>query len=173
MSLGAFLQESHRLLEEAGIAHALIGGFAMAALGHARATNDVDFLVNGDYRQQILSIFQDAGFEVFYSSDEVLQLSREHPLDLLFAHRPLAREMLERAATLPTYRGIPVLDAADIVGLKIQAYKNDPKRELAELADILKLVELCPNLNHERIIRYAELFKEEKRVKSLLGNKTL
>ena len=26
MSLGAFLQESHRLLEEAGIAHALMGG---------------------------------------------------------------------------------------------------------------------------------------------------
>ncbi len=170
MSLESFLNETHALLEDAQIRHALIGGFAMAALGHARATNDVDFLVDGRRHQQVLKRFLNAGFEVFFHSEEVLQLNRDHPLDLLFANRPVAQEMLSRAATLPKYRGIPVLDAADMIGLKIQAYKNNPRRELAELADILKLVELCKNLDRSRVMQYAEIFNEQDRLNNLLGD---
>jgi len=40
--------EAHRVLEEAGIAHLLVGGLAVGAYGYACATQDVDFLVSDD-----------------------------------------------------------------------------------------------------------------------------
>ena len=38
------LQASHETLEALGIAHGLIGGWAVIAWGHVRATRDLDWL---------------------------------------------------------------------------------------------------------------------------------
>jgi len=168
MSLREFLRDTHRILDSARIPHALIGGFAMAALGVPRATNDVDYLVHGDFRQATKATFRQEGFSVFHSSAETLQLTGQHPLDILFANRPLSRAMLSRAERGPRFLGIPHLDAADIVGLKIQAYKNDPRRELPELADILKLAESVRFLDRDRVLSYADLFEEKQRIEALL-----
>ena len=54
---------------------------------------------------------------------------------------------------------IYILKAEDIIGLKIQAYKNDGSRELQDKADIQKLLAL-PNLDLETIKKYADLFGE-------------
>ena len=54
---------------------------------------------------------------------------------------------------------IYILKAEDIIGLKIQAYKNDGSRELQDKADIQKLLAL-PNLDLETIKTYADLFGE-------------
>lgn len=92
----------------------------MAALGFPRATNDVDYLVHGDFHQRTAVVFHEAGFRVFHSSDEAPQLTHEYPRDILFANRPLSRAILLRAERGPRFLGIPHLDAADIIGLKIQ-----------------------------------------------------
>lgn len=168
MSLREFLIDTHRIFDGARIPHALIGGFAMAALGFPRATNDIDYLVHGDFRETTAAAFRQAGFKVFHSSEETLQLTGEHPLDILFANRPLSRSMLSRAVRGPSFLGIPHLDAEDIIGLKIQAYKNNPRRELGELADILKLAETAPHLDCERVLSYADLFEERQRIQALL-----
>ena len=54
---------------------------------------------------------------------------------------------------------IYILKAEDIIGLKIQAYKNDGSRELQDKADIQKLLAL-PNLDLDTIKKYADLFDE-------------
>ena len=65
--------------------------------------------------------------------------------------------------------GIPVLDASDIIGLKIQAYSNNPKRLLQDLADIQKLME-TNKIDWQRVQSYAEAFNEWERVKALRAN---
>ena len=45
MNLLAEFRMAVNALEKAGIPYAVCGGMAMAAYGHARATQDIDFLI--------------------------------------------------------------------------------------------------------------------------------
>jgi predicted nucleotidyltransferase len=55
---------------------------------------------------------------------------------------------------------IKCVKAEDLIGLKIQAYVNDPKRELQDKADIAALIDRSRDLDWERIKEYADLFSE-------------
>jgi hypothetical protein len=68
----------------------------MSAHGYQRATNDIDFLVDGDYRAQVETEFLAQGFKVFHSNQEVLQLEGPGVVDIIFARRPLSKEMLSK-----------------------------------------------------------------------------
>lgn len=157
---------THEALLAAKAPHALIGGFALAVHGYPRATNDIDFLVHGDFRTEVVGEMLSRGFNRFFTSDEVDQWEGEAPVDFLYARRPISQTMLQRASTGETLVGIPVLDPSDLIGLKIQAYVNNPKRQLQDLADIQKLIELN-QIDWERVKTYAEAFGEWERVKTL------
>lgn len=55
--------------------------------------------------------------------------------------------------------GVYVLQAEDIIGLKIQAFVNDVDREHKDLNDIQELVNKGQGLNWEKIEKYADMFK--------------
>jgi hypothetical protein len=165
-SIVALLDSIHARLEAAGVEHALIGAFAMAAWGVQRATNDVDFLIDGTKATQARQALESAGFTVFHASDEVLQMGGPGPVDFLLARRPLSLAMLARASAR-TYRGIGCVEPEDLIGLKIQAYRNDARRELQDRADIQRLIEVLPTLDWARIKQYADLFSEWPAVEDL------
>lgn len=157
MQLEDLLKLSHQILKDIGAPHALIGAFGMSAHGYRRATNDIDFLVDGEYRPQVESEFSVRGFSVFNSNDEVLQLKGPGIVDIIFAKRPLRKQMLGRENLVRLF-GVPVLDAEDIIGLKIQALATNPKRKFRELGDIQSLSQVKQQLDWERIKQYADLF---------------
>lgn len=159
MSLRETLSRVHQALQDAGVDHALIGGMALAMWGLSRATGDVDFLVESTHRETTEKALLDLGFLVFASTNEVLQLQGMGNVDILFAQRPLSRKMLADSKTLPGM-DLKYLLAEDLIGLKIQAYKNDPRRELQDKADIQNLMRKNPQMDFERIRQYADLFDE-------------
>lgn len=167
INLRKTLQESHALLSQQGIAHALIGGFALAVYGQHRATVDIDFLADGTKKDLIKSSFLKKGFTLKYESNEVLQFTGSGFVDILLANRPLSQEMLKQAIQNQEL-GVYVVRPEDIVGLKIQAYKNDSSRELQDKADIQKLLQL-PNLDLKLIKKYADLFQEWPTIEKLRG----
>ncbi|MGZ3748757.1 MAG: hypothetical protein ACXVCD_15590 [Pseudobdellovibrionaceae bacterium] len=167
INLRKTLQEAHALLEQQGVTHALIGGFALAVYGQHRATIDVDFLADGVKRELIKSSFLAKGFVLKYESPEVLQFVGPGFVDILLANRPLSQEMLKHAIRNQEL-GIYVVRPEDIIGLKIQAYKNDSRRELQDKADIQKLLQL-PNLDFNLIKKYADLFEEWATIEKLRG----
>ncbi len=115
-------------------------------------------MADGSKKDLIKKILQSEGFSLDHESTEVLQFSGPGFLDILLANRPLSREMLNHAIKyLPL--GVFVLRAEDIIGLKIQAYKNDPARELQDKADIQKLLQQ-PKLDMNLVKKYAVLFNE-------------
>lgn len=63
VSLRKTLTTAHRALESAGIAHALIGGFALAHFGIHRATQDVDFIADGDRKAEIIAALTQADIQ--------------------------------------------------------------------------------------------------------------
>ena len=158
-SIADLLDSVHACLEAAGVDHALIGAFALAAWGIQRATNDVDFLIDGTRTAVARQALEDKGFTVFHATDEVLQMAGPGPVDFLLARRPLSQAMLARASAR-TFRGIKCVGPEDLIGLKIQAYKNDPRRELQDRADIQRLIEVSPSLDWSLVRQYADLFSE-------------
>lgn len=159
MTLRETLSLVHTTLQNAGVDHALIGGMALSLWGLNRATGDVDFLVEASQRESVEIALRNLGFTVFASSPEVLQLHGAGKVDILFAQRPLSRKMLADAKIIPNM-GIKYLLAEDLIGLKIQAYKNDPRRELQDKADIQNLMRKNSGLDYTRIKEYADIFGE-------------
>ena len=165
-SIADLLDSVHAWLDAAGVDHALIGAFALAAWGVQRATNDLDFLIDGAKTVEARKALENEGFTVFHSSSEVLQMAGPGPVDFILARRPLSQAMLKRASAR-RFRGIKCVGPEDLIGLKIQAYKNEPRRELQDRADIQRLIEVSPSLDWARIKEYADLFSEWPAVENL------
>lgn len=148
-------------LKSAQISHALTGGFALALYGINRATADIDLLADGKRKNDIIAILENAGFKLFHETPEVLQFEGVGSLDIILANRPISQKMLEMAKEADQV-GVRVLCPEDIIGLKIQAYKNDNLRRLQDQADIQAIILKNKTLDWKRIKQYADLFGEWK-----------
>jgi predicted nucleotidyltransferase len=153
------LMLAHKILSKEGIDHALIGGLALATLGINRATSDVDLLIEGIHKDKVKNIFLDSQFKLRQETNEVMHFGGVGNLDILLANRPLSKEMLKNAQVLPPF-DIKCLGVEDIIGLKIQAYKNDKDREYQDKADIYSLIKKYPNLDWDKVRQYSEIFQE-------------
>jgi hypothetical protein len=129
------------------IRYSLIGGFALGLWGVARATVDLDFLVRREDREKVTQGMRELGYELKFQSENVSQyvspLKLFGEVDFLHAFRRASIEMLDRAVEKEIFAGkarIKVLQPADLVGLKLQAIKNNPSRKEQDLADIESLV---------------------------------
>ncbi len=155
--------------QKEGIRYALIGGFAMGALGIVRATMDLDFLVDRADTQSVDQVLKNHGYSLFYQSENVAQYQSDVKLfgsvDILYAFRPVSLSMLKRAESLPVFGGgyhIPVLLPEDIIGLKVQALSNAEERKVIDIADItLILQHYSRSVDWDRLSEYFLLFKQE------------
>jgi hypothetical protein len=163
---------------EASIDHALIGGLALAARGVIRATQDVDFMVAGDAALRTDAVMNRLGYRALHRSENVANYESGDPVqgrvDFLFARRPYACAMLERAEALPVLGGaaVRVLDRADLIGLKVQAAVNDPRRLRRDFADIASLLERREGVDLDRVREYFRLFDLEHELDQLLAELT-
>lgn len=167
IDLRSTLNIAHAALESAAIEHALIGGLALAEHGVHRATIDVDLLIDGTKVAPAKEALLAAGFKLEWETDDELMFSGPGYLDVLVANRLLSQKMLKNSRPSQSH-AISVVEPEDIIGLKIQAYKNDPVREMQHKADIQAVARENADLDIQRIQEYAELFSEWDTVKSLL-----
>lgn len=173
MDLRSVLIEIHTALREARIDHALIGGLALAPYGIGRATVDLDLLASGERSDDVDRIVRGRGYECLYRSEDVANYASPVPargrIDFLFARRVHGTAMLERATPREVLgRTIRVVDAADLIGLKVQASSNDPSRRHRDLADIERLLGV-EGVDLERVREYFRLFDREKELDALLA----
>ena len=159
MNLRSTLKLAHSLLDQNKIEHAMIGGLALACYGSTRATIDLDILIREDHKDQAKDILLRNGFTLVYETQEVMQFAGIGYVDILLARRPISQRILSEAnANGP--EGIHFVKSEDLIGLKIQAYINDPSRELQDKADIQFLIENVEGMDWERIKTYADLFSQ-------------
>lgn len=159
MGLRETLKLVHRLLESEGVAHALIGGLALASYGSLRATVDLDLIVDENDRDSVLRILLKNGFELFNDGPEVIQFSGLGFVDILLARRPISRQLLAEAEVIGP-EGILIIGPEGLIGLKIQAYVNDPARELQDKADIQFLIGNVEDLDWNKVWTFADLFNQ-------------
>ena len=148
------------------VPYALTGGFALGALGVPRATMDIDFLVARDALPQVDEIMQRRGYRLAFRSENVSHFVSDSAgtgqVDYLHAFREISTGMLKRASELPAFAGslrIRTLQPEDIIGLKVQALTNDPRRQHQDLADIETLAErYSGDIDWQRVREYFALF---------------
>ena len=173
MDLRSVLFEIQSALDASGIDHALIGGLALAAHGAARATVDIDLLAAGDRADTVDELLRARGYECLYRTENVANYVNRDPeagrVDFLFAVRTYGHAMLARAQRHSILgHSIRVVDASDLIGLKVQASSNDASRLRRDLADIECLL-LSAELDLDRVREYFRLFDREKELDVLLA----
>ncbi len=162
-------------LREAGVEPALIGGLALSAHGAGRATADLDLLVAGESSAAVAGVMQRLGYRTLHAGENAVNYASDDPelgrVDYLLAHRPYARAMIERARLnrILGQEHLLVVDAADLIGLKVQASSNDPSRARLDLADIQRLLAVAPDLDLARVREYFQIFEREEELDALLA----
>jgi hypothetical protein len=162
-------------LRQAGIEHALIGALAMAPHGAGRGTHDVDLLAQGDRAGDVNAIVLGLGYQRLQFTREVGNYASDDPekgrVDFLFANRPPSRGMLRRARPRAMLDGleVPVVDAEDLIGLKVQSSSNNPRRRARDMDDVERLLDFAPGLDLERVREYFRLFEREREFEELLA----
>lgn len=157
------MREALAVFAACGTAPALIGGLALAAHNVVRATQDIDFLADSSDADQLHSALLKIGYRCIHRSEDAANYLRgDEGLDLLYAHRPVARRLLAEAEVRQTPMGqLRVLSAEGLIGFKLQGYINDPKRS-RDLDDIRALLRANrAALNMEQVQGYFALFERE------------
>ena len=119
-------------LTELGVRHVLVGGLAVGAWGHPRATKDVDFLVGEE------AFEHHAGGLVTMKYGVPIQVGGV-PVDLLSA----AANRCEDALAVAGIAGVPVAPLEVLIYLKLASPR--PR----DLADVIELIRL--GVDRERI----------------------
>ena len=125
---------------------ALTGGFALAFHGVPRASEDVAFLVDEEGAAPLHEALTEAGARAVQRSADAASYAATlglAPLEITYARRERAREMLDRA--LPRLvRGVrvrvPVADAESVIGLELEALASAPEARAEREADIRALL---------------------------------
>jgi hypothetical protein len=149
---------------------ALIGGLALAAHDVVRATQDVDFLVDADDARAVHEALIALGYERVHQSEDAANYIRgDEALDLLYAHRPTARRLLERAGARETAMGrLRVVSVEGLIGFKLQALVNEPRRG-RDRDDILELLRAGRGkLDMQEVRSYFDLFDRGELLDELL-----
>jgi hypothetical protein len=151
------------------IQYAVIGGFAMNALGLARSTVDIDFLVLAQDTPKLNTLLESLGYSCVYKTENVSQYtSASHELgeiDVLHAFRSASIKMLKRSRTVSLFNDtivLKVLAPEDLIELKLQASLNDKTREMREMADIHAIMERFKSkMAWEIIEEHFNLFEQQ------------
>jgi hypothetical protein len=91
-------------------------------------------------------------------------------LDLLYAHRPLARRLLAQASERETPMGrMRIISVEGLIGFKLQGFVNDATRT-RDIDDIRALVKThCATLDRDELREYFALFNRQDLFHELLG----
>ena len=162
--------------EKHNIRYALMGGLALHASGYSRATEDIDILILKEDMPKVKDFLLRLGYTPVHESEDVSNfrglLKELGQIDFLHAHREYTKNMLKRArdcAILEDKFRVKVLKPEDLIGLKVQAGVNDPKRETREWADIEHLLRLHKGkLDLGLIQEYFALFGLQDKLHELL-----
>jgi hypothetical protein len=170
-NLAEQIREALSMFALVGTKPALIGGLAVVAHQVVRATQDVDFLLQAEAADKVHEALLKLGYQCLYRSENAANYVRNtEGLDLLYAHRPLARRLLNQASERDTPMGcLRVVSVEGLMAFKLQAYVNDATR-MRDLDDIRALVQIHrASLDMVQLREYFALFNQQELLDELFA----
>jgi hypothetical protein len=148
-------------LADRGARLAVVGGLGLHGRGITRATLDLDVLTEAATREPLTRFLESTGYETLHCSAGFSNHLHADPdfgrLDVLYVDPATADALFAGAEPCLTLgsRSALVPRAEHLAAMKVQAMKNDPSRELQDLADIRALLGL-PGVSAPEVQRYFE-----------------
>lgn len=161
MSLSQTVATCVEIFRETGARAAIIGGLGLNVRGVGRMTRDVDWLLDRAQADAVQAALLATGFSILQRTGDVLCAYRSPDrIDCILAHRTHALRMLTNASRETLFdHHVSVVRSEDLIGLKVQAYANDPARRFGDQADILSLLKVPGiRLDLEEVAAYFTLF---------------
>ena len=169
--LGRQIQEVLTGLNRIGAPMALIGGLALAPYKVIRATQDVDLLIDANRADDSERELTALGYHCIHrSADAANYLRGDERVDLLYASRPIARQLLEAAVAHKTPFGdLRVVSLEGLIAFKLQGLVNDPRRtqDLEDIRALLRANHATVNMADVR--QYFRLFDREELLVEILA----
>ena len=168
--LGRQLEEVIASLSKVDARFALIGGLALASHKVIRATQDIDLLTDIEKAEEIDRELVAIGYVCLHrSSNAGNYLRGDERVDFIYASRPAARGLLSSATLLQTTFGeVRVVSTEGLIGLKIQAFVNNPRRT-QDVEDIKALIAANREaLKMDEVREYFRLFNREALLEDIL-----
>lgn len=180
MNFREVLKNITKKFHEEKVDFALIGAFAMLQIGIERATRDIDFLISGEDVERVEKIMRGLTYETVQITRIFSQF--ESPLkvfgnvDFLHAVGTTGLQILKEAEKKRVWgQNIKIARPEDLVGLKVLAYANDPRREHGDKSDIEKIHDACQagrlKLDLKKIEYYYRIFDKMEDYENLWGKK--
>jgi hypothetical protein len=165
------IRQALAIFAECSTPPALIGGMALAVYKVVRATQDIDFLVDAADADSLHGALLGLGYRCVHRSEDAANYVRgDEGIDFLYAHRPASLRLLAEAREHDTVVGrLRVVSAEGLVGFKLQAFVNNPKRT-QDLEDIRALLRANRKaLNMSEVQEYFRLFEREALLNELIA----
>lgn len=147
MDFAATLERVGSFLRERDVSFAVIGGVALAAYGVFRQTLDLDFVVDAEAQDDLVEFMESLGYRTLYRSSGYSNHAHGDAergrVDFVYVRGPTSEKLFRDVRRLegPNGTSIPVPRPEHLIAMKLVAIKNDPTRELQDLADIRGLME--------------------------------
>lgn len=136
---------SHDVLQQASLAHALLGGVAVCLHGYQRNTVDVDLLVRKDEASQARAALEAAGWQWIDERTE-LQSPGGVALQFLLAGEKAGPDSEVRLpdpgdeAAVTQLEGLRVLNLARLIESKLACGQGNLRRTHKDFADVVELI---------------------------------
>jgi len=149
MDFAAVLAEVGQFLDERQRPWALVGGVGLAALGFARTTLDLDFVVEVAAQDELVRFLERGGWETLHRSagysNHLHPDPRRGRVDFVYVEPETARRLFADCREVAGPGGVRarVPRPEHLAAMKVTAMKNDPTRRFQELADIRALLTLA------------------------------
>jgi hypothetical protein len=143
-------------LDARGARVAVVGGLALHGHGVTRTTLDLDLVCEAEVQAPLIEFLASQGYETLHRSPGFSNHLHAQPelgrLDIVYVDAATARPLFEGSQPRLTLgrRTALVPRAEHLIAMKLQAIKNDPRRELQDLADIQALLRL-PGVNTSEV----------------------
>lgn len=140
-------QQCDRLLRDADVPHAIVGGVAVCLHGYQRNTIDVDLLIRRNDAESVRGILENAGY-VWHADAAEFHSSEGIPVQFLFAEEPAGNDR-SYAVSMPDpdddlatteIEGLKVVSLARLIELKIACGLGNLRRTHRDLADVVELI---------------------------------
>lgn len=161
MDYARVIEPLKRFFESEGIRHAVIGGFGLHAYGLARATFDVDLVVEATAQRRLVEHLESLGWETLSVtsgySNHLHGDSALGRLDFVYVRGETAGAIFAGCRSMTIVGGVeaPVPRPEHLAAMKAQAMKNDPERTFQEMADVQFLLRL-PETDRDEVRRQFE-----------------
>jgi hypothetical protein len=145
MQFEEVLRTFSEFFEKEGIRYALIGGLAIRAWGHVRATQDVDFVVEQAAKTRAVAFCESEGFETLHVSDGYSNHVRGGDrVDFIYVDAPTAGQIFDASQRREVIAGfqLDVAKPEHLSAMKAIAIKYDPRRGWRDVDDVLFLLRL-------------------------------